>query len=136
MADRLSQLQDAVNQQADNFTNSLGILQQFATPSQFPGFGNKTPQQQQSEDHTHLFAQLIARTAKDIEVLIDSLPSEESSAELQSASLIKLEEENREAAKRLEDIVQQGEATLQEIQAALHDIAQAQLEMQKIESSG
>ncbi len=58
-------------------------------------------------DHTHLFAQLIARTAKDIEVLIDSLPSEESSAELQSASLIKLEEENREAAKRLEDIVQQ-----------------------------
>jgi len=36
-------------QQADNFTNSLGILQQFATPSQFPGFGNKTPQQQQSE---------------------------------------------------------------------------------------
>ena len=58
-------------------------------------------------DHTHLFAQLIARTAKDIEVLIDSLPSEESSAELQSASLIKLEEENREASKRLEDIVQQ-----------------------------
>jgi mediator of RNA polymerase II transcription subunit 21 len=58
-------------------------------------------------DHTHLFAQLIARTAKDIEVLIDSLPSEESSAELQSASLIKLEEENREASQRLEDIVQQ-----------------------------
>ena len=51
-------------QQADNFTNSLGILQQLAVPSQFPGFGNKTPQQQQSEDHTHLFAQLIARTAK------------------------------------------------------------------------
>jgi Subunit 21 of Mediator complex len=58
-------------------------------------------------DHTHLFAQLIARTAKDVEVLIDSLPSEESSAELQSASLLKLEEENREAAQRLEDIVQQ-----------------------------
>jgi mediator of RNA polymerase II transcription subunit 21 len=58
-------------------------------------------------DHTHLFAQLIARTAKDIEVLIDSLPSEESSCELQSASLIKLEEENREAAQKLEVIVQQ-----------------------------
>ena len=39
--------------------------------------------------------------------MIDSLPSEESSAELQSASLLKLEEENREAAQRLEDIVQQ-----------------------------
>ena len=123
-------------QQADNFTNSLGILQQSAVPSQFPGFGNKTPQQQpQGEDHTHLFAQLIARTAKDIEVLIDSLPSEESTIEIQSASLSKLEQENLEAANKLEEVVKQGEATLKEIQAALHDIAQAQLEMQKLEGS-
>ena len=122
-------------QQADNFTNSLGILQQLAVPSQFPGFGNKTPQQQQNEDHTQLFAQLIARTAKDIEVLIESLPNEESSVELQSASLQKLEEENLEAANKLEDVVKQGEATLKEIQAALHDIAQAQIEMQKFEGS-
>ena len=123
-------------QQADNFTNSLGILQQSAVPSQFPGFGNKTPQQQpQGEDHTHLFAQLIARTAKDIEVLIDSLPSEESTIEIQSASLSKLEAENLEAANKLEEVVKQGEATLKEIQAALHDIAQAQLEMQKLEGS-
>ena len=44
-------------------------------------------------DHALLFAQLIARTAKDIDVLIDSLPSEESSAELQvcqHASLCRL----------------------------------------------
>merc|ERR1712008_1207 len=135
MADRLTQIQDAVNAQADNFTNSLGILQQLAVPSQFPGFGNKTPQQQQNEDHTQLFAQLIARTAKDIEVLIESLPNEESSVELQSASLQKLEEENLEAANKLEDVVKQGEATLKEIQAALHDIAQAQIEMQKFEGS-
>jgi mediator of RNA polymerase II transcription subunit 21 len=121
-------------QQADNFTNSLGILQQLASPSQFPGFGNKTPQQQQqNEDHTVLFSQLITRTAKDIEVLIDSLPNEESSIELQSASLQKLEEENRETANKLEDVVKQGEATLKEIQAALHDIAQAQLDIQKLE---
>jgi len=93
------------------------------------------PQQQQNEDHTQLFAQLIARTAKDIEVLIESLPNEESSVELQSASLQKLEEENLEAANKLEDVVKQGEATLKEIQAALHDIAQAQIEMQKFEGS-
>ena len=55
-------------------------------------------------DHTPLFAQLIARTAKDIEVLIDSLPSEESSAELQSASLNKLEEDNKESAAKLEEV--------------------------------
>ena len=34
-------------------------------------------------DHAALFAQLIARTAKDMDVLIDSLPSEDSSPELQ-----------------------------------------------------
>jgi len=34
-------------------------------------------------DEAALFAQLIARTAKDIDVLIDSLPSEDSSPELQ-----------------------------------------------------
>ena len=78
---------------------------------------------------------MIARTAKDIEVLIDSLPNEESSTELQSASLLKLEEENAEAANKLEEVVKQGEATLKEIQAALHDIAQAQLDMQRLEGN-
>ena len=34
-------------------------------------------------DYPALFAKLIARTAKDIDVLIESLPSEESSLELQ-----------------------------------------------------
>ena len=34
-------------------------------------------------DYAALFAKLIARTAKDIDVLIESLPSEESSLELQ-----------------------------------------------------
>ena len=34
-------------------------------------------------DYAAMFAKLIARTAKDIDVLIDSLPSEESSLELQ-----------------------------------------------------
>ena len=34
-------------------------------------------------ENSLLFAQLIARTAKDIDVLIDSLPSEEATPELQ-----------------------------------------------------
>ena len=34
-------------------------------------------------DYAAVFSKLIARTAKDIDVLIDSLPSEESSLELQ-----------------------------------------------------
>lgn len=83
-------------------------------------------------EHTLLFSQLIARTAKDIELLIDSLPSEESSAELQMTCLQTLEQENAKAASQLEEIVRKGEAVLQEIQAALHDIAQSQLDTQKL----
>ena len=50
------------------------------------GYGSsKTSHHNASDtDHTQLFAQMIARTGKDIEVLIDSLPGEESTAELQA----------------------------------------------------
>ncbi|XP_011504421.1 PREDICTED: mediator of RNA polymerase II transcription subunit 21 [Ceratosolen solmsi marchali] len=132
MADRLTQLQDTINQQAEYFCNSVGILQQYSTPSKFPGFDRiNTPQlNQPQEDYAALFATLIARCAKDIDTLIDSLPSEESSQELQVASLSRLEQENQEAAEQLEEVVRQGEALLQRIQAALQDIAQSQLDMQ------
>lgn len=73
---------------------------------------------------------MIARCAKDIDTLIESLPSEESSQELQVASLGRLEQENQEAGEQLEEVVKQGEALLQRIQAALQDIAQSQLDMQ------
>ncbi|XP_043267325.1 mediator of RNA polymerase II transcription subunit 21 [Venturia canescens] len=132
MADRLTQLQDTINQQAEHFCNSVGILQQYSTPSKFPGFdriGMPQPQQTQ-EDYAALFATLIARCAKDIDTLIESLPSEESSQELQVASLSRLEQENLEAGEQLEEVVRQGEALLQRIQAALQDIAQSQLDMQ------
>ena len=33
MADRITQFQDAVNQQADNMCNSIGVIQQFSKPS-------------------------------------------------------------------------------------------------------
>lgn len=81
-------------------------------------------------DYAALFATLIARCAKDIDTLIESLPSEESSQELQVASLSRLEQENQEAGEQLEEVVKQGEALLQRIQAALQDIAQSQLDMQ------
>ncbi|XP_060534421.1 mediator of RNA polymerase II transcription subunit 21 [Cylas formicarius] len=143
MADRLTQLQDCINQQAEHFCNSIGILQQFAPPSKFTNFdrtGSQTPQQQQTqEDYVQLFTTLIARCAKDIDTLIESLPSEENSTELQLASLRILEQENQEAAERLDAVVRGGQDLLEKIQAALSDIAQAQLDMQhltKVASGG
>ena len=67
-------------------------------------------------DHTQLFASLIARTAKDIEVLVDSLPNEESTAELQSASLSQLEKEGEEAGHKLQEEVEKGEGLLATLQ--------------------
>ncbi|XP_050421494.1 mediator of RNA polymerase II transcription subunit 21 [Adelges cooleyi] len=132
MADRLTQLQDIVNQQADHFCNSIGILQQCAVPSKFSNFdrnGSQTPQQQ--EDYTSLFSSLITRCAKDIDALIESLPNDDTSTELQVASLRRLEQENQVAAERLEEVVRKGEHLLEQIQAALSDIAQQQLDIQQ-----
>ncbi|CAO2607213.1 Mediator of RNA polymerase II transcription subunit 21, partial [Lemmus lemmus] len=88
-----------------------------------------------SSEYAQLFAALIARTAKDIDVLIDSLPSEESTAALQAASLYKLEEENHEAATCLEDVVYRGDMLLEKIQSALADIAQSQLKTRSVTRS-
>lgn len=45
----------------------------------------------------------------------------------QAASLYRLEEENHEAAARLEEVVYRGDLLLEKIQSALADIAQSQL---------
>ncbi|CAH3108654.1 unnamed protein product [Pocillopora meandrina] len=119
MADRITQLQDALNQLADQFCNSVGILQQTAQPGNvFSGFEKR---------HAALFATLIARTAKDIDFLIESLPSEECSPELQAASLHKLEAESSAAGRKLEEAVARGEKLLELIQQALTDIAESRL---------
>lgn len=151
MADRLTQLQDTINQvhtfpqktkimsylrfifllqQAEHFCNSIGILQQCSVPSRFPGYdrsGSQTPQQSQ-EDFAQLFSTLIVKCAKDIDTLIESLPNEDSSQELQVQSLRRLEAENLAAAEQLEEVVRKGETLLEKIQSALSDIAQSQIE--------
>ncbi|XP_028519495.1 mediator of RNA polymerase II transcription subunit 21 [Exaiptasia diaphana] len=174
MADRITQIQDALNQLADQFCNSIGILQQSRCHSlllvsgilshslsvellfphvnvlhqggglvrisvklciMIPEFlfaisetsGND--KNAQPEGHDALFATLIARTAKDIDYLIDSLPSEDCSPELQAASLQKLEAENQEAGRKLEDVVRKGEKLLELIQRALDEIAESKLSL-------
>lgn len=112
-----------------------GVLQQCSVPSKFTGFdrsGSQTPQQNNvpppQEDYAQLFSTLITRCAKDIDHLIDSLPSDESSQELQVQSLQMLEEENRIESEKLEEVVKRGEELLGKIQAVLGDIAQHMIE--------
>ena len=65
-------------------------------------------------------------------MLIDSLPGEESTAELQAAGLTQLEQESELPGEKLRQTVKQGEELLAGIQAALSNIHTAQLEMQRI----
>ena len=91
----------------------------MSQPSPLSGFGNtKGPHHHpvDNTDHTQLFAQMIARTGKDIEVLIDSLPGEESTAELQAAGLRELEQESEVAGEQLRQTVKQGEQLLASLQ--------------------
>ena len=64
--------------------------------------------------------------------MIDSLPGEESTAELQAAGLHQLEQDSEAAGEQLRATVKQGEELLTSLQAALSNIHTAQLEMQKI----
>jgi len=121
MGDRLTQLQEAVNLQADNLCNSIGIIQQH--PVRVSA---------EDEDHTILFSKLIARTAKDIELLVESLPSENSTPDLQSVSISQLERDSEVAEEHLFRTVEHGEQVLQGLQVALKDIASQLLEIERI----
>ena len=120
MADRLTQLQEAINCQADNLCNAIGCLQQYAPASTFSEFERtQEDKKQPDEDYPKIFAQHIVKTAKDIDVLIDSLPSEESTPELQAASLRRLEMDNQEAASKMEEAVKRCEDMLERVQTLL-----------------
>uniref|UniRef100_A0A1I8IZF2 Mediator of RNA polymerase II transcription subunit 21 n=1 Tax=Macrostomum lignano TaxID=282301 RepID=A0A1I8IZF2_9PLAT len=130
MADRLTELQDAVNSQADNLYNALGILLQTAQPSPFPGVGgaNRTGaaagnQAPGGVDHARFFAEQITRTAQTIVALIDS-PAGPRPTEPIRIRMAELEEENHRLGRHLIEVVDQLEARLRRVRACLTDIAQ------------
>ncbi|VDK84634.1 unnamed protein product [Litomosoides sigmodontis] len=125
MADRLTQLQDLVNEMANLMCNSIGVLRLTAPSCDFNG----TSKALEEEENCSLFAATIAHTAKDIEILIDSLPIDEpaaSNSEIDS-SLLSMDEHRHRAARELEQAVIDGEELIKKIQKALAEIARVQM---------
>ena len=85
-------------------------------------------------ENSKFFAKLITKTAKDIDLIIDSLPNRELESDLQEAHIKVLEMENHEEQKKLENVINQAEQLLDIIKNALEDIAQNQMRMKQLEA--
>ena len=140
MSDRLSQLQNQVNYLASLFCDATGVLQSQAKPSKFENFAESLSRGYEDEDKTKAkeqqnldeikatFADLIMSTAKRIDSLIDSLPSEdESNEQLQEEQLRELEIENRVATRQLAYVTECAEDLLKQIQGRIASSAESQL---------
>lgn len=121
MSDRVSQLQKCINMLADTFCNSIGVLQNTATPADVTS----------SQSLLEVYSGLISRTAQDIDTILQSLPTEELSVEEQTRRLIDTIESNKANAEILRNTVNEGEMMLQKIRNAQKRIADLQLDMLK-----
>ncbi|GMT32012.1 hypothetical protein PFISCL1PPCAC_23309 [Pristionchus fissidentatus] len=122
MSDRLTQLQECINEQAGHFCNAVGVLQGSAAPCGFD-----TNKEMQDEPYCDLYASLIARTAKDIELFIDSIPVEENMADLNKEELANVNEKRKELCADLEEAVDDGEELVSRLRDKLDQIARVQI---------
>lgn len=144
MSDRLTQLQDVVNLLADHLCNATGVLQETARPSRFNDFEQNSLTTNSNvdnngDDYSQLFAQLITRTTSELVALIDSLPtipSTDDDLTEQHAQLESLERENLESTMKLEQTTELAEYLLEQVQTCLQSLSQALLDERKKFQSG
>ncbi|VDP05002.1 unnamed protein product [Soboliphyme baturini] len=109
--------------------NSIGVLQQVAPPCGLDGTDVMGLEQ---EENARNFAKLIAKIAKDIDTLIDSLPNDDSSSNVDNEEFTRLEESNQKAAREFEAVVEKGQILLDRIQDALADISKVSYAVSQI----
>ncbi|EFP02363.1 CRE-MDT-21 protein [Caenorhabditis remanei] len=127
MADRMTQLQDMINEMASLMTNAIGVLQATAPPCEF----GTISQELEDEPNCAIFAASIAKSAKNIEVasiLIDSFPIEAGNMEQEVEE--KMLENNTiqgEKVKELKGLVVESKDLVSIVQSKLSEISNIQM---------
>ncbi|KAF1762013.1 hypothetical protein GCK72_010274 [Caenorhabditis remanei] len=124
MADRMTQLQDMINEMASLMTNAIGVLQATAPPCEF----GTISQELEDEPNCAIFAASIAKSAKNIEILIDSFPIEAGNMEQEVEE--KMLENNTiqgEKVKELKGLVVESKDLVSIVQSKLSEISNIQM---------
>eukprot|EP00124_Ichthyophonus_hoferi_P001281 Ihof_evm18s62 gene=Ihof_evmTU18s62 len=99
---------------SSSFYESIGMLQAYAVPKQLPGyelnlpFPEPPPPPVSGLPPVEHYAKQIVNVARDTIILVDSLPSIESTADQQLQDLEALGLANEAAAKMLQDSINRG----------------------------
>ncbi|XP_022186732.1 mediator of RNA polymerase II transcription subunit 21-like isoform X1 [Nilaparvata lugens] len=158
MSDRITQLQDLVSRLSCTFSESLGVIGQFSEPQKFPEMEElkrlraekrrlraeqkkrkqvvsdlpmnqkKVLENSQHVNYSADFAKVIVQLSTHIDTIVDTLPDPFLSSELQARSLEVLQEENEEAAEKLDELLNTGEKLLKKIREARSFLSNGYLE--------
>lgn len=133
MADLISQLQESINQLAEHFCNAVGVLQQSAPAAPLDGYSKfSSDEASKRPDYSELFAKLIAATACDIDHLIDALPDDNViNKDVQLDSIERMDLENQDAGKELEDAVAKGDQMLATLRQSIREIEELEFSLMK-----
>lgn len=136
MCDRITQLQDAVCQQLQNFEDSISLIQNDCNPSEIPGI-RKVETDDTKDSIQSKFAKTIVKTAKDIDTMISTLPDLLDNVEdCQNKSIEQLDRELKDASEILNEFVENGEKLLAEIRTIQWDIARQNFIINNLDTPG
>uniref|UniRef100_A0A0N4ZVM3 Mediator of RNA polymerase II transcription subunit 21 n=1 Tax=Parastrongyloides trichosuri TaxID=131310 RepID=A0A0N4ZVM3_PARTI len=124
MTDRITSLQDSINNLADQMANGIGVLQMNAGPCPLGEITEFIKEENLSE----VYASDIAFTSKIIDNLIESLPSTENNDDRTVRELAKINVQREQATAKLKKEINEAGKLLKILNEALEDISRVQIE--------